>query len=33
MSLRSLHQYEGKRARKGRLLDVSGKNVKISLPA
>jgi topoisomerase-4 subunit A len=32
MSLRSLHQYEGKRARKGRLLDISGKNIVLKLP-
>jgi topoisomerase IV subunit A len=31
-SLRTLHNYEGKRARKGRLLDASGKNVMIQLP-
>jgi topoisomerase IV subunit A len=33
MSLRSLHEYEGKRARKGKLLGVSGKNVRLKLPA
>ena len=31
-SLRSLHNYEGRRARKGRALDLSGKNLMIRLP-
>ncbi|MGL4574944.1 MAG: DNA gyrase subunit A, partial [Burkholderiaceae bacterium] len=32
MSLRSLHEYEGKRARKGKQFGVSGKNIKLGLP-
>jgi topoisomerase-4 subunit A len=32
MSLRSLHEYEGKRARKGKQFAVSGKNISIGLP-
>ncbi len=32
MSLRTLHNYEGRRARKGRMLDLSGKNITIGLP-
>ncbi len=31
-TLRTLHNYEGKRARKGKLLDLSGKDFHLTLP-